>query len=54
MVHLLVFLTRLHLNPSVSLTDIKVLINISNSHAPVVGYDAHETLTNVADLVVVV
>ena len=39
---------------SIALANIKVLIDISHSHAPVVSYDAHETLAHVADLVVVV
>ena len=44
----------LHPSPSISLADIKVSIDISHPHALVVGYDTHETLANVADLVVVV
>ena len=49
-----VALTKPHPSGSISLANIKVLINVSHSHAPVVGYDAHRTLANVADLVVVV
>lgn len=44
----------LHPLPSISLADVKVLVNIPDSHAPVVGHDAHQALANVADLVVVV
>ena len=39
---------------SVSLANIKGLINIFHLHAPVVGNNAHQTLADVADLVVVV
>ena len=39
---------------SIFFTDIKVAIDIPEPHAPVVGYDAHEALTHVADLVVFV
>lgn len=48
------FSTRLHPLPSISLADTKILVNIPDSHAPVVGYDTHQALANVADLVVVV
>lgn len=50
----LVFPIPLQPSPSISLADIKVSIDISHPHALVVGYDTHETLANVADLVVVV
>lgn len=34
-------LTRLHPSPSISLADVKVLIDMFDSHAPAVSYDAH-------------
>lgn len=44
----------LHPSRSIALANIKVLIDIPHSHAPVVSDDAHQTLAHVADLVVVV
>lgn len=52
--HSVISLTMVHPSSSISLADIKILINLSHGYAPVVGYDSHQTLANVADLVVVV
>ena len=41
-------------SPSISLPNTEILINIPNPYALRVGYDTHEPLSDVPDLIIVV